>query len=171
MPNWCCNSISITHEDTSKVDALEDVLKKNIAQSEDEEQDESIGVLMHLLPRPDSENENWYSWNIENWGTKWDIQVFDYERDDNYLMFSFDSAWSPPVALYKTLYEQGWDIDAQYFESGYGFVGEFSDGFDEYYEYDFDDENWRDEIPEDLIEYAYLESEYEFYLECQEESE
>ena len=66
--------------------------------------------------------------------------------------------------------ELGFDISATYHESGLAFVGEWSneDG-DECFEYDFEDEDWRDGIPEGLQEM--LEFEYDCWLESQEEIE
>jgi hypothetical protein len=67
-------------------------------------------------PAHDLANGNdWYSWNYRNWGTKWDVAVSDtraYDstellehrsRDnDNWLVYRFDTAWSPPIpALIK----------------------------------------------------------------------
>jgi hypothetical protein len=43
--------------------------------------------------------DNWYTWNIQNWGTKWDCYS-QFELDFNQI--SFSTAWSTPmVALLK----------------------------------------------------------------------
>ena len=49
-------------------------------------------------------HKTWYSWCIENWGTKWDA-IGDCEWDDvpdengeGNAEVRFDTAWSPPVA-------------------------------------------------------------------------
>lgn len=167
MPNWCDNSVTLYHEDKSKIDALEEILKKHSHDYSGPERTEAEGVLFHLRPRPDAEEDNWYSWNVENWGTKWDISPMDWNRDDeNTIWMSFDSAWSPPTALYEYLVtEEGWSITAEYQEPGIGFVGKFVDGYDECYEYDFEDEDWRDDIPEDLIDFAGLDQSYEDWKE------
>lgn len=44
--------------------------------------------------------DNWYNWNVANWGTKWDCDSSEqgYETDnESYFVMNFDSAWSPPV--------------------------------------------------------------------------
>lgn len=53
-------------------------------------------LLNKFHPMPEEE-EDWYNWHINNWGTKWDIEISDEEISDDYIMMSFDSAWSPPV--------------------------------------------------------------------------
>jgi len=46
---------------------------------------------------------DWYSWRVQNWGTKWDVNINDngyessLEWDDDFINVSFDSAWSPPT--------------------------------------------------------------------------
>jgi hypothetical protein len=47
---------------------------------------------------------NWYDWQIENWGTKWDASeaVLD-EWDEDSLFYTFDTAWSPPEGIYNEL--------------------------------------------------------------------
>jgi len=157
MPNWCSNVAQISHSDKFEIDKIENELSN----------EESSELFNTLLTRPLSEEDNWYGWNVENWGTKWDATICYWERlDENTLMVEFDTAWSPPVNLYDTLTEKmGYQINAQYFEPGMGFVGEYIDGNDSYYEYDVSDkESWSD-IPEDLIDFAGIEHDHESYLE------
>ena len=77
---------------------------------------------------------DWYSWNVRNWGTKWDVAVSpddkypdtnmeDAPNGENHVVhYNFNTAWSPPVpavaklsSQYPTLLftlsyeeEQGW---------------------------------------------------------------
>jgi hypothetical protein len=52
----------------------------------------------------------WYDFNVREWGTKWDIAVSDDEKypdtvlhehksegEDQWLVYGFNTAWSPPV--------------------------------------------------------------------------
>lgn len=160
MPNWCSNSLDLSHGDKSLIDGLVKELKK-----------EESEIFQYLRPRPTEEDESWYGWNIENWGTKWDANIVDFFETDEGIHIEFDTAWGPPTALYEYLYENDWEVSAQYYEPGMAFVGSFDDGAEIYCEYDFNDENWRDDIPEDLIDYAGLESEYEFWEEMNEEED
>lgn len=62
-----------------------------------------------------SEDDNWYWWNVRNWGTKWDVAISDNEKwaetslevwDDGTLMYRMNTAWSPPEDAIRTLSEQ-----------------------------------------------------------------
>ena len=78
-----------------------------------------------------AKNDNWYYWNLRNWGTKWDVAVQDDEKysdtrfewtDAGEAMYHFNTAWSPAIeaitklsSQYPTLQfdleyeeEQGW---------------------------------------------------------------
>lgn len=53
-----------------------------------------------------SEN-NWYAWNNNNWGTKWDADTNHAERDgDNEWRVHFSTAWSPPYPVLETAAKQ-----------------------------------------------------------------
>lgn len=146
MPNWCDNSVRLSHSDKSKVDALEAVL-----QSEDKQ------VFQHLRPMPESEKDNWYDWNINNWGTKWEISLHDWDRqDDGSIWISFDSAWAPPIALYEYLHAEGWEVEGMYHEGGCAFAGIWKDGDDDCYEYDFNDLETLEALPEEVQEFTGL---------------
>jgi hypothetical protein len=75
------------------------------------------------------ESDNWYSWNLENWGTKWDVTAnTDFSANDNQTFyFSFDSAWGPPETFFENLSDRyGLEYELKYFESGVGFAGKVS---------------------------------------------
>jgi hypothetical protein len=162
MPNWCLNNVTIAHDDPAKLTELVDAYKR--------------GELMeHYMPTPkDPEDptkllgegkpvtldgsEDWYSWRVNNWGTKWDIggeDAFVARYEFNEVVLSFDSAWSPPIAFYEFMKGQGFDIRASYFEPGIGFCGDWIDGMDNYYE-----SEWHD-FPTHLIEEYNMEEFYE----------
>ena len=58
----------------------------------------------------------------------------DVDFDGTTLSSSFDSAWSPPVALYEYLVAQGFEVSANYYEPGMDFAGEWVNGDDFYLE-------------------------------------
>ena len=158
MPNWCDNSVTLRHNDKSKIDALDaEMSKKN------DEGRSMAEPFNHLRPNPSGEWQ--YDWSCENWGCKWDANIIDWERrDDNEIWISFDSPWSPPTALYEYLVEQGWEVEAIYHEGGMCYIGQFTteDG-DDYYEYDITDPEDIENLPEDLIEFADLRTRAEEY--------
>ena len=48
----------------------------------------------------------WYDWRLQKWDTKWDVPKDDIEITEvNYghLIIGFNTAWSPPIAIYKKL--------------------------------------------------------------------
>lgn len=156
MPNWCDNAATLTSS-KEKINALVAVLE-----DKDNQQ-----VFQHLRPRPESEEENWYDWNINFWGTKWDISLIDWDRyDDETIWISFETAWSPPISLYEFLAENGWHVDAVYHEGGMGFCGKWEDGEDDYYEYNMDDLESLESLPEDIKDFTGL---IDYYHSRQEE--
>ena len=81
--------------------------------------------------------DNWYDWNIRNWGCKWDVGISDNneflgtsmdELKDGGVQYNFDTAWSPPSEAieklssqhpnltFKLYYEeeQGWGAEVEY---------------------------------------------------------
>lgn len=132
MPNWCMNNITVSHKNKKKVQRFVDAYNKG-------------GVCQEFVPMP--EGEDWYSWNISNWGTKWDFGKD--EHDDPAVMkkvvmesgtfyevsISVNTAWSPPVDFYNHLTDLGYNVHASYFEPGMAFCGIYHDGYDNYVEY------------------------------------
>lgn len=164
MPNWCDNRVFLRHSDKSKLDALEVEMNKK-----HDNGFTSAEPFQHLRPRPEDEAD-WYNWNVEKWGSKWDADVIDWSREeDNMIALYFNSAWAPPIALYDFLTEEGWEVDAIYHESGMGFAGTYVNGVDDYYEYNIADDDVLETLPEEIVEFAGLEYEREQYLEEREE--
>lgn len=46
--------------------------------------------------------DNWYDWNIKNYGTKWDSEGEAFISDKS-VKFHLETAWSPPEALFYKL--------------------------------------------------------------------
>jgi len=93
--------------------------------------------------------KNWYDWRCEEWGTKWnagggdmgDNMQVDYDEDvddTGIAVFTFDSAWAPPVGVYRKLEETYPDlyIEGRYYEPGMGFFGVWDNGDDRCYQLD-----------------------------------
>lgn len=168
MPNWCNNGITLRHADPAMIDRAQ----------------HSKGLLMEFLPTPDalletvagsfgdSEKQreleaqqarnidqfgakDWYDWNIQNWGTKWDFQLENVERvDENTLTAAFDTAWSPPIGAYERLMEMDFEIEAMYYEPGMAFVGKWDNGVDECIEYsEYTSKTVREAIGNELDDY------------------
>lgn len=163
MPNWCYNTTRFNHADPEKVAGLVAELKKD---------DGKLFQYLHPMPEelrettsPNSDEAqsklmqekygypDWYSWCVNEWGTKWDAGVNSWEEDGGQILVSFETAWAPPIALYDKLVNAGWDVYSTYIEEGMCFVGEYSEGFDECYDYsDATSETIGDYIPDHLDE-------------------
>ena len=49
---------------------------------------------------------NWYDWQTENWGTKWNAYSQELiEQDNCMLKLQFDTAWAPPIPIVERLAE------------------------------------------------------------------
>lgn len=126
MPNWCANTLTLTHNDTAKITQAAEAFTRG-------------EFFATLVPRPTAEDDNWYDWNCGNWGTKWDVGGTEYGapeifNDGHSVSFNFDSAWSPPIQAYINLEQSGFQIEAMYYESGMCFAGIYDDSGDDYYD-------------------------------------
>ena len=160
MPNYCDNMVTLRHADKAKVDALDAELSQKHPNGYG-----SNGCLFnHLRPNPSGEWD--YNWSCENWGSKWDASIIDWERrDDNEIWVSFESAWSPPTTLYEYLVDEDWEVEALYYEPGQGYAGQFTTEYgDDYYEYDLSDPESIEELPSDVIEFGDLRTKCEEYI-------
>ncbi len=146
MPNWCNNDIQISHNDSAKMDKLESAVKKgklfstimpepdwdsmpNEKGEYSKEEKLAPDLSITITRWPDGEQDDrWYGWRNENWGTKWEVNEFyNNIRHENQLTLSFDTAWSPPIAIYEALVEQGYSVRAYYNEPGGDFAGKWED--------------------------------------------
>lgn len=70
----------------------------------------------------DFSGDDWYNWNVRNWGTKWDVAVSssdtnpdttveDTANGDNHVVhYNFETAWSRPMPALLNLSEQYPDL-------------------------------------------------------------
>ncbi len=128
MPNHCSNRIEI-HGEAEDVKIVKKFLKS----------EESIFDFNNIIPMPkeilgkvtykhteDSfQNrrlrklhgaDNWYDWSLNKWGTKWNSynEVITEEEDD-YVIYTFDTAWSPPEPIIFALREKFPDVSISAF--------------------------------------------------------
>ena len=166
MPNWCDNTLNISHSDKTKLDELEAELSKR-----DESGQPQAQLFEHFCPNPSGEWD--YGWSIENWGTKWEASIIDWERlDEESMVIYFETAWSPPIAFYNFLLEDDWNIEAFYHESGMCFAGIYDNGSDDYYEYsDLTPDEIDDQFPHELNDMYGIAEQKRMWEEEQEEEE
>jgi hypothetical protein len=191
MPNWCNNSVSITHlTDPAKLEALASAVREgkfcDFAIPVPEDLKITAGFLgdgeeQRKLEEATARNVekygfgNWYDYCVNRWGTKWDVDAYEGENvkvEDGVLSFGFDSAWAPPVGVYEALYEQGFSIKAFYWEGGMCFAGKWEDGNDDYYELSgMNSKQVAEEIDPELDEVMCISESIASYEEEEEENE
>ena len=148
MPNWCNNRVTVFSDDTESVKKIKEIFESKdsifgkIIQEPDwkrlpNEKGEFPKLRQHLGKDgqvmfethefPDGKNDDrWYHWNIQNWGTKWDACHVEIEYyDESQIEMRFDTAWSPPEPICKRLREMFDDIHVSWFydEPGMEFAG------------------------------------------------
>lgn len=139
MPNWCDNTLEVSHQDPAMVQRLVTAFNDG-------------RLCEEFIPSPNGE-WNW-DFSVNNWGTKWDVGGDDGYCDLNghNATMSFQSAWSPPTGLYPVLEELGFIVRAMYYEPGMGFAGIYEDGQDTTYDLDGTSDEVKEQIPAELDE-------------------
>ena len=59
----------------------------------------------------------WYDWRLQNWDTKWDIPKDDIEIteiNNGSIVIGFNTAWSPPISIYKKLRNKFKDVKIEW---------------------------------------------------------
>lgn len=123
MPNWCQNSLVISKatnpqieriiEAATRQELLEEFLPAPDWQSTPNEDGVYPGPIYQRrfydrtksrivrtwtdCPRfPNGkQDDRWYSWSVDHWGTKWDVSEVDVTREGSSVFISFSTAWSP----------------------------------------------------------------------------
>lgn len=75
MPNWCCNNLQI------KGNKKELIKFYNENKNNDSSYENKVQELdfYKSIPIPKDQEENWYKWNNQNLGTKWNVSDASYE--------------------------------------------------------------------------------------------
>ena len=135
MPNWCYNRIDVYGDEdtTDQVKEIHDIFEnetqpfnkifpipdfKTIPREDgqlpvlEQKLNKDGSVFYETYNFPDGKNDDrWYHWCIDNWGTKWDAcdKSIDYE-DSEILALTFNTAWSPPEGIVERLREKYPDL-------------------------------------------------------------
>jgi hypothetical protein len=154
MPNWCNNTLEITHSDPAMIERARVAFKEGRLLDEfvpvpkelhivaGRVGDDSDPKQIELEAQEKSNREKygyatWYDYCVNEWGTKWDVGGDDYNAPQdipNGLIMTFDSAWAPPCVAYEKMLDLGFSIRATYYEPGMCFCGVWEDGDDDFYD-------------------------------------
>ena len=117
MPNWVANNLDIEGD----VEQL-----RKFAEYEEGK------FFENIMPLGEWDRSK----SVEGWGTKWDVDPYHCELDEesSVLSVSFDSAWTPPINFYDYLQSKGFSVYASYYEPGQSFAGIYENGEDRSYE-------------------------------------
>lgn len=122
MPNWVYNNLHVSGDADTLSKFWEQATKPHptavpdpdkIYHAKEGEWAMSEGgefSFLNFLAPEDFANyytgSNWYNWNIENWGTKWDTDIDDSDIQDESITLAFQTAWSPPSGVYEAMVAQ-----------------------------------------------------------------
>ena len=138
MPNWCDNRVTISSntEDDSQFKELVAKFQverpfneiypqpdwKNTPNEKGElpvkrEMKNDKGEIITITyDFPDGQNDDrWYHWCSNNWGTKWDVNLVGAEVDECYAEFEFQTAWAPASGIFDKIKEDYPDVAISWF--------------------------------------------------------
>ena len=69
------------------------------------------------FPSTGKQDDRWYNWRCQNWGTKWDAYSMEIDEVDMPHGFevNFETAWSPPEEVCYAIKEQYDDLSMSWF--------------------------------------------------------
>ena len=135
MPNYCYNTLKISCDNHDKIKVF---FNENKSLNNKDKNDDSFLSFAKSVPKPESE-EDWYNWNCNNWGTKWEaidvelncysdsILSNDFTLPDNSteIIYTFSTAWGPALNWLDTVAKKYPDLylENEYSECGMDFYG------------------------------------------------
>jgi hypothetical protein len=155
MPNWCNNTLELSHEDPAMIERA----KKAFADGRLLDEFIPVPKSLHIVAgRVGDDNDpkqieleaqekanleahgykTWYDYCVNEWGTKWDVGGNDYNEPQQdsptKITMAFDSAWAPPCAAMDKLMDLGFSVRLYYYEPGMCFAGIYDENGDDYYD-------------------------------------
>lgn len=132
MPNWCVNHITVKHDDPAMITRLVDAFDR------DELLSEFYPPSELSIPENDVDPVNTtFKWAdlfdpkcvldraSYGWGTKWDTgktcsggRQPKVNKDGKTVRLRCDTAWAPPVGVFKRWQELGFTVNVKYDEPG-----------------------------------------------------
>jgi hypothetical protein len=129
MPNWCYNTLEVRGQ-IEDVQKFFEHAKRAVPQSDHVLSAECSLDFNKFIPMPpevrltpktyelgetiEERQEKWkctinaIDWAVDNWDTKWnahDVTCHTNDDDKGYLLYDFNTAWSPPMAVFNKMAE------------------------------------------------------------------
>ena len=139
MPNWCYNRVQLSDngETSEQFDRLCKILdgdnpfntiyprpdfskipnnKGELPKKEVRKNDKGE-IVWETFNFSDGKNDDrWYHWCINNWGTKWDMcDKSTAEVDEGWAEFGFNTAWAPASGIFDKIKEDYPDVGISWF--------------------------------------------------------
>ena len=116
MPNWCSCRATVSGP-APVIQEITHILNE-----------ENTPLLAWMVPQPQFQgDQDWYQWNVNNWGTKWDLAdvYFEHQAEEDQIEFSFSTAWGPPVEAFAHWAQLDGRVQftLEYWEPGMAFAG------------------------------------------------
>lgn len=83
MPNYVYNTLTVS--------GTQDAITQFYNDNKKDDSDLSFNNAL-----PESGQDDWYNWRINNWGCKWDASEVDFTMTDKGI-YIFTTPWSPPM--------------------------------------------------------------------------
>jgi hypothetical protein len=130
MPNWCYNKLIVSGPSQQLKRFVERVRSFDDAGNEipldfetliptppellrkQRKYDDKLHLyLKRITADPGIDNDDWYTFRVRRWGTKWNLDN-ETEREERpgEVIYTFNTAWSPPLPWIKTASEQFPDL-------------------------------------------------------------
>ena len=138
MPNWCYNRVEIYIEDPEELERWKETVESKESKFDFNKivpmPKELLDIDSNKLTKAKSKElikkygaDGWYRWALNNWGCKWSVDGNEVVVDDNddYIQYTFDTAWGPPEEIFYTLRKKFPDVSISWFydEPGMQFAG------------------------------------------------
>ena len=141
MPNWCRNRVTAyarngNEQDIQKIQQIFESKDTDFGKiipspdwnntpnedgelpvlDEHKDADGKVVFTTSKFPKSGKNDDRWYDWQIQNWGTKWEPTDIDVEQtDDMELELTFNTAWSPPEEICRAIRNKYPDISVSWF--------------------------------------------------------
>lgn len=138
MPNWCNNCLQVSGSKRNMAAFRKWLGADGFKLNKILPLPKELEGTTSPCPKPDSKEakalvkkfgaNNWYDWQCDNWGTKWDVEAEVGTDSEKLMTLSFDSAWAPPTNAIAALAKQFPKLEFRlsYCETGMCFAGVFT---------------------------------------------